>query len=876
MTNQIKRHFLAAGIFLAAFGGAEAGSELRAQPRIDLGHPRLFFEAKDLDELRRRAKDDSVDAVGISPKALWAAIEKSAEAALAASVVEKDNPESVYGRREYIYRQVMSRMQSLGMAFAVTGQDKYLEGLRRDIAQVLGWPDWGQTQAVFGIVGITAGLAFVYDVAYDRLSPDERRRIEDDLVGKGLSKLMPTVSPEVGNISLYKANCAGQGALVLLGNPRFPQASEWADKARDTIETILKKCSRDGSWAEGVGYSTLGVEHALQFAEATARVTGDRRILGAEHLRNLTQFALYTLTPDGSGGVGFCDTWQGSGHHLAVFRLAKHFNDGIGMWYVQRAGWKGGEGIFPFLFYHRDVQPVSPQGKLPLSKRFGDIGWVVMRSSWEDPDGMLMAFKSGPSGHHTHNDQNHFELHAFRSCLATSPGYGHYRVFRSDSFGHNTVLVDGQSQVCSEVTHPPAIFPEMAGKITDFLTSDVLDYAVGSAPSYGRKDRRKGEVLRIELTPGDKPVLRVKPEKSEPAELEMFPYKEEFKTIFAYGPSARLPEKRLHFFLGKGDEPKLRVAEEPGDPEPLALSRQGAVWTGDYQSIYPVVVDPSLDRFDRHLLYVRPGYFVVFDDLAGRGEAARSFSWLLQVSRAHCITQKGRFDIRGDSIVSVPTEVIGRKSPPAGELFVKVLLPGPGEFTAESKMFREPAFDETYGPYLEVSNKAKLKSANFLALLWPRLKGAPDPDIRSLEVGGGHGVEVRSADRRDTFLFRTTAKEAVKAEKVVVDGQIGMVSADAAGKVGRWALLRGRSLRYAGEELVGAETLVNGVFWRDGQGAWQGKCRTSEDCDLRLGVPNADKVTAGGKELSARRLPSGALSVHLAAGEHELSVLLKP
>ena len=87
------------------------------------------------------------------------------------------------------------------------------------------------------------------------------------------------------------------------------------------------------------------------------------------------------------------------------------------------------------------------------SRSFPNAGVHVMRSGW-DRNARYLVFDTGPyGGPHGHEDKLSFELYAFETPFIVDPGsYTYqaadpYRDYFVGSQGHNTILVDGKSQV---------------------------------------------------------------------------------------------------------------------------------------------------------------------------------------------------------------------------------------------------------------------------------------------------------------------------------------------------------------------------------------------------------------------------------------------
>ena len=154
-----------------------------------------------------------------------------------------------------------------------------------------------------------------------------------------------------------------------------------------------------------------------------------------------------------------------------------------------------------------------------------------------------------------------------------------------------------------------------------------------------------------------------------------------------------------------------------------------------------------LKRFRRHIVHVRPGVFVVYDDLVAAKPS--TFQWLLH---AH-----DRIDLEG-GLLRV------RRDPAAMD--VHMLLPRQPALAQTDKYTPEPETHEhkrrdyknTW--HLTVSTKQPARAAKFLNVLVVRQKDGPAvmSKVKLVESKGEIGVELRRPNRGvDRVIFRTDA-----------------------------------------------------------------------------------------------------------------------
>lgn len=664
-------------------------------------HPRILFTRDRLPLLRKLSKDDDVDAVGLSGALLWGRVLKFAELA----TQKRSTVPPAFSERAG--RMTADRWAPLALAYAITGEFKYLEQLRTDLNTVKGWKVWGGNPlSSFSILHITFGVALALDVLWDDLTPEERKEFFNVLATKGLKPIYNTAKggryayPH-NNGALFLYSALGLGAMAVLGEKDYPEAEVWVKEAEASVRAILEKSGPGGGWAEGLGYGTIAFDGmlGLTFIDALKRLRGID-LFQLPLMKNLPLFALHTMLPGGKGGVGFNDTWQRSGFHLVMLRATREYGAPQYAWYLKQTGYKGGKGgigaVNAFLQYRKLLEVASPDGTVPLSHLFETIGWATCRTSWEDPDAVLLAIQSEHFGHsHEHNSMNHFEIYAYGSRLATSPGYHHRRYWRA-TYGHNLIWVDGQGQRFAYVG-------PLDGGIKRFLGSPFFDFVACQTSVYGKK----------------------------------------------------LPKERM------------------------------------------------IEYWWRYVVFAKPDYIVVFDDIKSANNVPREYKWILNVTCAHSIAQKGEFKVRGDTVLALP------RLAPTGQLFGKVILPD--DFLAESLMWDEKAFNETYGPYYALTPKEKKVRERFLVVLYPQPRNAPPPQITGFSAEGGRGIEVRVPEGTNFHLYRLD-REKVCGKNVETDGVTSMLGFSTDGELISYALCDGKELKRDGITLISSTAKLNCAF----------------------------------------------------------------
>lgn len=179
-----------------------------------------------------------------------------------------------------------------------------------------------------------------------------------------------------------------------------------------------------------------------------------------------------------------------------------------------------------------------------------------------------------------------------------------------------------------------------------------------------------------------------------------------------------------------------------------------------------------MERFRRHVVHVRPGIFVIFDDL--RAPKPARFEWLLHAYR------KVEID--------PATRHLRIENAPAA-MDVHLLLPDQLNFTQTDKYDPEPEsikgrWENTW--HVTAATTTPAPEGRFLAVLLPHRLGSESelPKVELLEGTGAVGVQLTTPDgARDLVAFRTDPQTpTATCGGVEVPGQVLAVGKDPKGQ----------------------------------------------------------------------------------------------
>jgi hypothetical protein len=447
-----------------------------AQDKIALAssYPRLYFTAGKLKELRRDISDDAV------VRQAWQDMLRRADKLVDEKLVSREYAESGAGQHGNYGRpssQISTMGTTLGLAYQMTGRRVYAEKLREALlhyGKLNRWagdakrdPPWNSE---LNTARFCFGYAVGYDSIHDYLSESDRKTIIQIMVERGiLPTLNDWILPEKRIHALDSmghnwwsvcVSMAGAAALSILGEE--PRAQQWVEQVRDaftewfaysgnTLQNKTLNFDRKGAFYESVSYANYALSEYLLFHLAYSNVYSDKSPPQIPILKNAGDFFVHTSYPttDSLLSANFGDSsLSASGAGTLRLLLANGFDSPSYHWYITRTD-SGLRDPIGLVYYQHQKQKAAP-ADLPTSFIYPDIGWVTMRSSWQD-DATMLAVKSGFTWNHAHPDAGSFILfHGGKPLIIDSGNCSYsrreYTSYYRHSKAHNVILIDGAAQ----------------------------------------------------------------------------------------------------------------------------------------------------------------------------------------------------------------------------------------------------------------------------------------------------------------------------------------------------------------------------------------------------------------------------------------------
>jgi hypothetical protein len=372
------------------------------------------------------------------------------------------------------------------------------------------WP-WGTSddQPSFGFDIESADtarmLAAVYDWLYPALSRRERDRIRGALLEKAVTRVR-------GNreyhwwATAYRCNWAavcyaglGTASLALLTED--PNLADVIAMGYNGVWKTFDEIGADGDWQEGCGYYRKGVHGMNFFADPLKRLTGGKYNLYAHPrlsanpisflLANMVTPKRLLVTADsGASRAGTSHIWN---------KLAEETKSPETAWF-RNFMFGAPSDVFDLIWPRPSVKPALPSW---TSRHFRTLDQAIMRSSFTDPEKVVLAIKAGmhDDPHHGHLDCGHFVLYWKNQEYIRDIGSPEYDELyfdearwnypQANSLGHNVVLVNGEEQIPAKRKDKP--WREgIGGRILEFRTGDSRDYTLLDATNAYPQQHLKG------------------------------------------------------------------------------------------------------------------------------------------------------------------------------------------------------------------------------------------------------------------------------------------------------------------------------------------------------------------------------------------------
>lgn len=444
--------------------------------KIRPAHPRVILTAERIDEIKGNAASDSTFT--------WL---KEYLFSMAEIICEKPEPERllVGTKRKRLLntsRDLVQRSSALGIAWHLSGEERFFTALIRDIDAVCSFEDW-HPQHFLDTAEMTAAVAIAYDWLYNDLDPERRKNWREAIVNLGL---LPSLDGDQWwdrGHNNWNQVCHGglvMGALAI-AEDEPDLAERIITRAKRNYVTGMAAYAPDGVYPEGPSYWTYGTSYTIMMAAALETAMGTTwDILEQPGFR---ESFIYRMHADGPTGrpVNYADAgeWYSAPSvmhmwmakydpslaafpHAALKRIMDADDAKKG---VSQS--TGPMRLLPLaaLWYQPEKESTAKPPTAWYGGGAGKVELVCMRGAWNDPDTSFISLKGGDLENvsHGHLDAGSFIIEAdgvrWAADIGTEPEIydrndtwdtfqdsPRWNFLRANNFSHNTLTIGEKLQ----------------------------------------------------------------------------------------------------------------------------------------------------------------------------------------------------------------------------------------------------------------------------------------------------------------------------------------------------------------------------------------------------------------------------------------------
>lgn len=303
-------------------------------------HPRLFFSSDQIPALRSRASGSHI--------AIWQRIQSVANSELRTPRLQMP----AEGDQD-AFRDAGNRLVVVAFAYVVTGNQEFGDLARQRLLAYSTWQYWGDLagygQRRLGFHHMIFGVALAYDWMYNSLSESDRQEIRGALARHTQESFEASGSPRSveawGNWwrraytqNHHWVNTAALGMAALALDGEDARSSQWLGLATEQFQRdkALAEGIGDGTWHEGLPYQTYALATALPFLYNLNRLRGTD-ILPDRYLQAYGLWRIYNSLPDTTRFVftygDLQSSWTDAFWPPSVLRfIASRLQDGRSQW----------------------------------------------------------------------------------------------------------------------------------------------------------------------------------------------------------------------------------------------------------------------------------------------------------------------------------------------------------------------------------------------------------------------------------------------------------------------------------------------------------------------------------------------------------------
>ena len=402
---------------------------------------------------------------------------------------------TVYPYMTQFGSNLVTRFQTLAMAYAITGEAKYGERVKQyalDMAEweyfVGYWQDrvHNTTDLSSQVTGYLVDcMIMAYDLCHDLFTKEELKKVEDATVEKGLEPMYADCWNRMSRdrdmdhaTGMILASCA------FLTKDNISKYKKYLDMGMTYVNWrlnyFLKSCVNEGHM-----YDSLAIDDIVITLATLERVTGYTGPMDHPYMDQLLIaftgfFEMVNGTLPAYGDTQYRSTYYP--YSAAIF--AERGNK-LAAYYLAIGGALSSN--YEKLVYHTDMNIAELE--MP-DEREGNVnymqaqGFGSLRTGWEILDSIMIIAGYDSNSSHNHLDQLSLQLAFNGSWMLSDTEYkdmsGSSLAYWQTKYTNSTIFVDGKPQVRKGL-----------GSLEKVFDTHIYGYLKGSAPdAYGLEDKQ--------------------------------------------------------------------------------------------------------------------------------------------------------------------------------------------------------------------------------------------------------------------------------------------------------------------------------------------------------------------------------------------------
>jgi hypothetical protein len=412
--------------------------------RLKKEHPRLLATKDDFPKLR-------AELVANSTLKQWHdGLRRQADRILSEPPSRYEIPDGL--RLLATSRRVLDRVQTLGLLYRLDDSRPYAERAWLELRTAAAFTNWNPRHFL-DTAEMTHAFAIGYDWLYDFWNSDQRRVMREAMLEKGIKPANDIQAKDTWWAQAHhnwNQVCNGgisMGALAL-ADEAPEECGRFLEAALKSIQLPMREFAPDGAWSEGPGYWHYATSYNCYFLAALESALGGD--FGLSQMVGFSQAGMFPIFASGPTGKSFdfADAHAEVIRAPELFWLAAKFNEPTYAVYQRKVA--SGQPLD--LLWYDPLGEGSMPNSLPLDKYFRHAEVAMLRSAWDDPNALWVAFKAGDNkANHSHLDLGSFVFEAVGDRWAVDLGSDDYNMpdyfgkqrwtyYRLRAEGHNTLV----------------------------------------------------------------------------------------------------------------------------------------------------------------------------------------------------------------------------------------------------------------------------------------------------------------------------------------------------------------------------------------------------------------------------------------------------